>query len=45
MLTYWLHLNKTWAIARHEFLWRVFEQADPLKWPKHMDAINRVYGE
>lgn len=40
----WWNLNRTWAIARHEFLWRAFEQSDPLKWPAHMEQIKAYYG-
>lgn len=43
-MMFWWHLNRSLAIARHEFLWRLFERSDPLKWPPHMDAIKLVYG-
>jgi hypothetical protein len=40
----WWNAMRLAAIARHVWMWRVFEGAAPVKWPPHMAVIQSVYG-
>jgi hypothetical protein len=38
------HIARAAAIARHRWLWMMFERSDPAKWAVHMQMIDAVFG-